>query len=91
MKQFLSDVNHECLVCRVPNECKPGHALCGVSRGMKLEIYPADSHSKPRHGLPQGMWSGKCGFEEQPLFKMGDGMMEFIHAMQKIEPRKLIK
>jgi len=89
MKQILPDVNHECLVCSVPKECRPGHNLCGVSKGMRLGIYPKHSHTHPSTGLPSGMGSGKCGFPEKPLFMPGDGMTEFVEKLAKLDERKL--
>lgn len=89
MKQFLSDVHHECLVCKVPDGCARSHPLCGVSRGIKYGIYQKDAHSNPSTGLPNGMSSGKCGVPEQPLFMPGDGMTEFVAKLAKLDERKL--
>ena len=75
MKQRLDDMYHECLVCKVPNECKPGHDLCGISRGMKYEIYPPTSHSHAKVGVPFEIYNQKsCGGAVKPVYELGDGM-----------------
>ena len=86
MKQRLTDDHQECLQCRVPDECQPRHALCGISRGMKYEIYRADSHSRASSGLPEYLTNFcTCGFKEVPLFRQRSGMHEFCNAVAKYQ------
>lgn len=47
MNNIAKDLDQECFICRVEGGCQPGHIKCGISKGIKLGIYPEDSHRAP--------------------------------------------
>lgn len=80
----LSEMHQECLRCRVPGDCKPGHDRCGVSRGMRYGIYPETAHKHATAGLP-GWFNFKVGADEVPLFSQRDMMTDFCSDVAKYE------
>lgn len=84
MKQFLDDVNQECLICRVKGDCRPRNEKCGVTRGIKYGLYPKNAHSFATMGVRKDIYMQRsCGHKDKPLFELGEMMAKFCEDVAR--------